>query len=222
MQFSIYALLNELAAHGHAATYKDVKRSILILRRASLTITDSKTGKTWEENFFPQMAIGGWEGAAGAEYQQHYVSFHFLVSESIQTLQYRDVNYRDLMMIKGSLARYIFQRMASVYIYASSDDPYSPSRNQLLTESGRGTEGVGTRLSEQVSRALNQLVTQGIIERWSVKRREKTGRAVTNLFYEIFPTKRFISDIINANKSHTHRMKKLGQKRIAQIKGSIA
>lgn len=221
VKFSIYDLKQELAQHGHKASHNDIKRSILILRRSTLRITDQETGKTWEENFFPQLAVGGWADGPGSEYSKWYVSFHSLVTDNITNLQYRDMNYPDLMAIKGMLARYIFQRMVSVYTYANPKEPYQPTRNQLLTESGKGLTGRSSALTEQVKRALGQLMDQRIIEHWDITKRDVEGKKTVNVHYNIFPTKRFVRQVIRANDQERQRTATVTRSRLAEVRAGL-
>lgn len=217
VKFSIYKLQQELKAYGHEARYADIKRSIMVLRRSNLTIKDLSTGVTWEENFFPQLGIGGWQNRPGSEYHEWFISFHKLVTESIQNLQYRDMNYVDLMSIKGRLARYIFQRMVLLYTFASATAPYCPTRNQILDESGQGLDAPSGKLSEKMARAFAQLKDQGIIERWEVAERIRKGRSVENVVYRVFPSKRFVTEIVRANDANSYRKKTLGKAKVSEI-----
>lgn len=220
-KFSIYSLQQELKLHGHNASYDQLKRSIMILRRSSLRITDKKTGAAWEENFFPQLGIGGWQEKPGAEYDPWFVSFHKLITDNIIKLQYRDLNFADLMRIKGMLARYLFQRMVLLYTFANPNEPYEPSRNQILTESGYSLDAPSNRLSERFERAVQQLVDAGIVERWKILRREKTGRRVTNIFYAIYPTKHFTHDIVKANNADNRRARLNAKSRMSELKAGL-
>lgn len=220
-RFSIYGLQQELAKYGHKASYDQIKRSIMILRRSSLGITDTKTGITWEENFFPQLGIGGWQNKPGAEYDQWFVSFHKLVTDNIITLQYRDMSYPELMRTKGLLGRHILQRMVTLYTFASPTDPYRPSRNQILMESGRGMDAPSKRLTERVARTINQLQAGDVVSTWEVERKEKQGRSITNLMYAIYPTKRLISEIIKANDAHNYRIRKRSRAQLKEIQSTL-
>lgn len=221
VHFSIYDLKEELAARGHKASHNDIKRSILILRRSSLRITDKKNGHTWEENFFPQLAMGGWQDGPGSQYSKWYVSFHSLVTDNISKLQYRDMNYPDLMKIKGMLARYIFQRMVNVYTYANPKEPYQPTRNQLLSESGKGFTGSSSAQTEQIDRALNQLQDKGIIEYWEKTGQERQGKKVVNVYYNIYPTKRFTRQVVRANDQERQRNTAAARSKVAEIRADL-
>lgn len=220
-QFSIYQLQKELAAFGHDANYTSIKRSIIILQRSGLGITDKETGATWEENFFPQLGTGGWSEKPGSEYTPWFVSFHKLVTDNIVKLEYRDLNYRSIMSTKGMLARHILQRMTNLYTFANPKKPYRPSRNLILEGSGWGLNAPSNRLTERVNRALDQLMKLDIVSHWEIEGKTKQGRKVTNVMYAIYPTKKFTHETVKANDAEKGRRRKLNQSKLKEIQNSI-
>lgn len=219
--FSVYEISQELSKYGHTATYNQIETSIEILRKSSLIIKNLSTGASWAENIFPQMARGGWIDKKGKNYQRWFVSFHKLVTDNIVRLLYRDMNYPLFMKLPGMLHRYLFIRMVNLYTYAASNKPYQPTRNQILTESGRGTNEPSGKQTERVNKVLKYMQENGIIERWDITEKVKEGRRITNVRYDIYPTQAFINDVIDANKAHRNRASEVGRANVKALKSSL-
>lgn len=201
VRFSLYELKQDLDRHNHTYSWPQLREGLYVLRRAGLKITNRKTGESWEEGFLSRLVEGGQRNHPdGRRYELWYASFHKLVTKSITDLTYRQMNYPRLMSLSGLLSRYLYKRMVSVYTFADLEKPYQPTLVQIMQESGRGLSPEMKINIKAMNRALEQLKEAGAILYAEEKKRVKDGRKVTNIHYDIYPTKKLVSEIIEANK----------------------
>lgn len=222
VRFTLYELRADLQKHKHTYSWPQLREGLYVLRRAGLRITNKKTGESWEEGFLSRLVEGGKRSSEnGYKYELWYASFHKLVTKSITDLSYRQMNYPRLMSIPGQLAKYIYKRMVSVYIYADLEKPYQPTLVQLMEESGRGMSPEMKNNIKAMNRALEQLKCEGAILHAEEHERTKAGRKVVNIRYNIYPTPTLVNEIIEANKKQKELRATTNIHEIQKLKDSI-
>ena len=220
VRFSLYELKQDLDMHKHTYSWPQLREGLYVLRRSGLRITNRKTGESWEEGFLSRLVEGGQQ--EGEPFKLWYASFHKLVTKSITDLTYRQMNYPRLMSITGQLAKYIFKRMVSVYTFADLEKPYQPTLTQIMQESGRGMAPEMKNNIKAMNRALDQLKDSGAIQYWEETKRVKVGRKVTNIHYNIYPTKKLVNEIIEANKQQKALRASMQKAQMRQLKNMIS
>lgn len=223
VRFSLYELKMDLDAHSHTYSYAQLREGLYVMRRAGLKITDPKSGESWEEGFLGRLAAGGKKTSEnGPIYEQWFASFHKLVTKSILNYTYRQMDYPLLMSIPGQLAKYLYKRMCMVYTQAALDEPYQPTLNQILSESGRGFGKELKNDIKAVTRAFDQLKAVGVILSAQETKRVKSGKKVNNIHYDLFPSKKFVRQTIEANRK-SKEIKGIGGKhKIKDLKESVS
>ena len=223
VRFSLYELKMDLEAHGHTYSYAQLREGLFVMRRAGLKISDPRTGEEWEEGFLGRLAVGGRKTSdKGPIYEQWYASFHKLVTKSILNYTYRQMDYPLLMSIPGQLAKYLYKRMCMVYTQAALNEPYQPTLVQILTESGRGFGKELKNDIKAVTRAFDQLKSVGVILAAQETKRIKNGKKVVNIHYDLFPSKKFVQQTIEANRKSKEIKGIAGRERVKELRDSIS
>jgi hypothetical protein len=223
VKFSLYQLKTDLETHGHTYSYAQLREGLEVMRRSGLKITDPRSGESWEEGFLVRLVKGGRRTSEkGPIYEQWYASFHLLVTKSILNFTYRQMNYPLMMSIPGQLSKFLFKRMSLVYTQASSDNPYQPTMNQILSESGRGFGKAVKNDIKAVTRAFDQLKAAGVILEAEETKRVKQGNKVVNIHYNLYPSQKFIQQTIDANKRSKEVKGIAGRQKMRDLKHIIS
>lgn len=137
VQFTLYALRKELQRHGHGINFYDLLKSLHICHDARLSIASVDDQEVEiNSSLFPVLAIANrseWE--VNPKRTRCYVQFHPLVTDSINTLAYRQFNYALCMTFKRQLARWVFKRLSHNYVQASITTPYRIRMSTIVRDS---------------------------------------------------------------------------------------
>jgi hypothetical protein len=91
-----------------------------------------------------------------------------------------------------------------------------------MQESGRGMAPEMKNNIKAMNRALDQLKDSGAIQYWEETKRVKVGRKVTNIHYNIYPTKKLVNEIIEANKQQKALRASMQKAQMRQLKNMIS
>jgi len=198
--FTLYQLQQELASTGHSYNLNEIKEAIQVCRGATLECQQIDGESYISSSFFPMVGLttrGDFLKKGGNA--RCYVQFSPMVDSSIQSLTFRQFNYRLSMGIKSPLARFLFKRMSHYYVQASEKNPYTPSLVSFLSQSPRVPSPRMPENIRAMKNALDILVEHEVIERYEANPAKK-GRKTLDVYYVIYPHPTFIKDAIIANK----------------------
>lgn len=198
--FSLYQLFHELKKRKHALSTNEIKEAIMVCRGATLECYSSNGETVISSSFFTTAALttrDDWKKNANAKCM---VIFNPLVSKSIHDLTYRSFNYATNMLMNSPLARFLHKKMSHNFKQASTDNAYTIMLVSFLTNSERG---LSNRMPENVramKNALECLIKYEVVDHYEAIKITK-GSATLDVKYIIYPHKKFISDVIQANKN---------------------
>ena len=200
--FTRNALQQELAVQGHTYSYAQIEESIEILFKSSVEL--QAEGQNDYDKFHPVEAYG-FRGRNEEEYT--YVKFSPQVTASIESNNFRLVNYRKLMAYSSTIARLLHKRLAHNFVYADDEQTYHFSVNSIYRDFGLNQESLLKHKVAETKDAMLELVASNVVAGYEinpvydVKRKNK----LTDQIFDITPHEDFIKDVIKANKDVKRR-----------------
>lgn len=192
--FTLYQLQKELSEKGHTYSYEELKDSIRVLNGTDIILKDET--ETIETAFSPIESYGF---AGEGKDTRTFVRFSPLVTHSIQTGNFRMINYDKSMSFKSVIARQLYKRMSHHYIQASLLNPYEILLTTIIRDFGLTLQRRIQYNLDEVENALQMLSEKQVII-----------AAKTDKVFEIKPRRKLIDakisiqpleDIIKANKN---------------------
>ena len=199
--FTLRRVQRELKARGRDRKVTDIRRALQIMNRSSI-----------------QYEIGGHVAYAGPvlpelhsvsrrEFEEDNGAVHTavlpsIVSESINRLGYRQINYERLMSCDEQLARWIYKRLVNRFTYAAHGTDHN-FRYSGLTQSGLLRQSQERRNRAKVIDALEELKERRVIHDYQTSDVIAEGsRRVEDVVYTVFPTSDFVRDQKASNRRH--------------------
>ncbi len=135
--FSLYQLQEELKRNGHSYSKQEIKDALLICARTNITITNESGDTVLVSNIFETLGLQtreSWQGTG--EKSRAFVRFNALVTKSIKSRTFRQINYEKVMSYRNVIARQLHKRMSHHYIQASVAKPYHILLSTLIRDFG--------------------------------------------------------------------------------------
>jgi hypothetical protein len=120
--FTLYALRQELKRMGHTRSYREIVLSLNILARSAIEIRNGDGEKLrgfTVSNYFPRLSAVSRADLDSDPQAKWIVQFHPLVAQGVDTLTYRQFNYRQMMTLGTQLARWLHKQLALKFTFAS-------------------------------------------------------------------------------------------------------
>ena len=200
VKFSKSMLRNELAKRNHGRTYKAISHTLEVMSMCNISVF--KDGK----KVYSGGIISEYVAVDRKEYIKDTDTFHYarlpvFISEGINTLQYRQFNYKKLMCCKGQLSRWLYHRMINNYTQASILNTYHIAFTTIKSSSGLLMSKDDRRNRLKIINALEELKTEQVITTYKIKE-TMLGRKIVDVIYTITPHYRFEQEQKAANKRH--------------------
>jgi hypothetical protein len=197
VKFTYYEVQQELKRTGHGYSITDIKLAIEILSKAGIEVI-SKDGNEFSmtSNFF---TLTGKETKEMGGKERVVVTFHPLVTGSINQRTYRLFNYDRLMKMKMPLARWLHKRISHLFSQATVHNPYEIKLSTIVRDSGMKAYKTISERSRQVEKALNELKENKVITRFAATP-ENEKRKILDILYSLYMSEEFVADAKKANK----------------------
>jgi hypothetical protein len=201
--FSLYQLQEELKKNGHSYSKDQIKDALLICARTNMTVTNENGTSVLVSNLFETLGLQtreDWKEQGNKT--RAFVRFNSLVTKSITSRTFRQLNYEKVMSYKNVIARQLHKRMSHHYIQASIANPYHLLLSTIIRDFGLtqykqlrdNLRDVQTALDEMIEKkVLISYQTEKIIE--NSKRAKLLDAKLT-----LIPDPTFVSEIIGANR----------------------
>lgn len=198
--FSLNVLRQEMQKRGHTRSYQEVIHSLNILAGSHIEIFLSNDKGFAKTSYLPSLAAvsrARWMEDPEARWVAH---FHPLVTQSIDTLTYRQYNYHLMMSHTTQLARWLHKILSHNYINASVMVLYNVRLSSIRRDSGlldckRVNDNV-----RKLESALDELVKHKVLFSYTKEDRRGARNKIIDIDYALTPHTDFVRDVKAANK----------------------
>jgi hypothetical protein len=158
--FTLHQLQQELKSRGHSYSKDQIKHALLVMSQTGI-IVKSPDGKALAtSNLIENLALSS-KRAGGKTCCA--VRFNILVTQSIESLQFRQINYVLSMSLKSAVARQLYKRMSHHYTQASIQNNYTVGLLTLIRDFGLTTYKKLPNNLRDVKTALEELQEANVI-----------------------------------------------------------
>lgn len=199
--FSLHMLRNELKKRGHTRSYQEIVKSLKILSGSLIEILLPGGKGFATTNYLPSLAAVSRQKLQDDPSAKWVAHFHPLVTQSIDTLSFRQYNYHQMMSHSTQLARWMHKRLSHNYTNASYVTPYKIWISSIRRDSGLLEYKRPNDMVRKFEEALNELIENSVLysfERNEEKRGERNK--ILDIKYSLSPHSNFVKDVKAANK----------------------
>jgi hypothetical protein len=198
--FSLNQLQRELRGMGHTYSIRQIKDAIMICQKSTILLESDDGNTTVGFHMFETVGLQtrkDWK-EKGLK-TRCFVRFNTLVTQSIKSCTFRQLNYEECMTYKKNLARWLHKRMSHLYTQAKWDNSYSILLTTVIRDSGMTRyENLKDNLGE-VRKVFDEMTHKMVLS--DVKEEVRfSGRKIIDVKFTLKPGYSFIRDMIRANK----------------------
>lgn len=198
--FSINMLKKELKKRGHTRSYQEIVRSLNILAGSHIEIKLSDDSGIAKTNYLPTLAAVSRAKLSADPNAKWVAHFHPLVTESIDSLSYRQFNYHVMMSHSTQLARWLHKRLSHNYTHASVMTPYTTLLSTVRRDSGLLEYARTNDTVRKFEEALGDLQKNDVILGFKKEERRGERNKIEDIKYILTPSPFFVKDVKAANK----------------------
>lgn len=200
--FTIYALREELAKHGHTRSYQEIVLALNILSKSIIEIREmGKDEFIAVSPYLPALIAVSHNRLKNDPKSKWAAQFHPFVTESIDKATYRQFNYMLMMSHEGRLTRWLHKYLALKYTFADYTKPFRIHYATVKRDSGLLNEYTRERdAMDAVEKALSELKKKDMLS--SFERGNVTGprKKLLDAVFTVWPSFEFIKEVKAANK----------------------
>ncbi len=203
--FSLYQLQEELKHNGHSYSKQEIKDALLICARTNITVTTEDGNTVLVSNVFETVGLQtreSWKGTG--EKSRAFVRFNALVSKSIKSRTFRQINYEKVMSYKTVIARQLHKRMSHHYIQASITIPYHILLSTIIRDFGLTQYDRLRDNLRDVQIALDEMKLKDVLLTYKIEKvleNSKRNKLLDAKFI-LTPNPSFAGEATRANKKH--------------------
>jgi hypothetical protein len=199
--FSLHLLRKELTKRGHSRSYYEIVKSLNILSGSHIEIMLPDGKGFAKTNYLPSLAAVSKQQLKDDPKAKWVAHFHPLVTQSIDSLSFRQFNYHQMMSHSTQLARWIHKKLSHNYTNASYTVPYQIWLSTIRRDSGlleyKRTNDTVRKLEEALIELKNNTVLI-TFNRQEDLRGERNK--ILDIKYSLSPHPEFVKDVKAANK----------------------
>lgn len=201
--FSLYQLQEELKKNGHSYSKDQIKDALLICARTNMTVTNENGTSVLVSNLFETLGLQtreDWKEQGNKT--RAFVRFNSLVTKSITSRTFRQLNYEKVMSYKNVIARQLHKRMSHHYIQASIANPYHLLLSTIIRDFGLTQYKQLRDNLRDVETALDEMIEKKVLISYQAEKIiENSKRAkLLDAKFTLLPDPTFVSEIIGANR----------------------
>lgn len=201
--FSLYQLQEELKKNGHSYSKDQIKDALLICARTNMTVTTENGSSVLVSNLFETLGLqtrDDWKDQSNKT--RAFVRFNSLVTKSITSRTFRQLNYEKVMSYKNVIARQLHKRMSHHYTQATFTNPYHLLLSTIIRDFGLTQYAQLRDNLRDVQIALDEMVEKKVLLYYKIEKvLESSKRAkLLDAKFVLTPDPSFVSEIIGANR----------------------
>ncbi len=201
--FSLYQLQEELKRNGHSYSKDQIKDALLICARTNMTVTSENGASVLVSNLFETLGLQSrddWKDQGNKS--RAFVRFNSLVTKSITSRTFRQLNYEKVMSYKNVIARQLHKRMSHNYLQASIANPYHFLLSTIIRDFGLTQYAQLRDNLRDVQIALDEMVEKKVLLSYKAEKvLENSKRAkLLDTKFVLLPDPSFVNEIIGANR----------------------
>jgi hypothetical protein len=199
--FSLHALRNELKKRGHSRSYQEIIKSLNILAGSPIEIVLPDGKGFAKTNYLPSLAAVSRQKIQDDPKAKCVAHFHPLVTQSIDTLNFRQYNYHQMMSHSTQLARWMHKKLSHSYVNASNISPYTIWISSICRDSGLLEYKRPNDRVRKLEEGLDELVEHSVLHKFErTEERRGDRNKILDIKYSLSPHSDFVKDIKAANK----------------------
>ena len=212
VSFTLYQLRKELTAQGHGFKVVELKEALEVLNKATVNLACSKdrTLHGISSAVFSNYVYRYDDGDESGRQSKVSVDYHPLATHAIINLAFFPINYRRVMSLASPLARWLATRLSHRFRQATKTAFLDNVSYQISLETILGESGIAraSRLRDNVAtvrQALAQMVKEEVLhamrpyEEKLAYASTKGRKKVTDVVWQLFPSRQFAQEIIEGN-----------------------
>jgi hypothetical protein len=169
--FTLYQLQQELKRNGHSYSKDQIKDALLICAKTAITVTTEDGKALLVSNMFETLGLQtreDWKGTG--KKSKAFVRFNSLVTESIKSGSYRQLDYEKAMSYTSVIARQLHKRMSHHYTQASITTTYSLMLSTVIRDFGLAEYDRPSHNLAQVIKALEEMKEKNILLNYKIEK----------------------------------------------------
>jgi len=198
--FTLRGVARELQARGKTRSLVQIRQSIEILAQTHMRLFVGDLKKpVYDANLLADVARVEARQVEVDPDATWAVRLPVLVSEAVNQLRYRQINFVKLLELSSPLARWLYRRLSVSYFNASLAHPYSirfaaVQRDSALLDHSRFSSN-----RSLLEKALDELVHARMLLSWHIIETMKEGRRFVDLRYSLQAHPDFVAEMKAAN-----------------------
>lgn len=201
--FSLYQLQQELKRKGHTYSNDQLKDALLICAQSKLIVTSDDGTTVLVSSLFETLGLQtreDWKGKG--QKTRAFVRFNPLVTQSIKSRNFRQLNYEQSMTYKSVIARQLHKRMSHHYVQASIVKPYHIMLSTIIRDFGLTAYDKLPNNLRDVVAALEEMKVNFVLIAYAVEKviDPKKRNKLLDAKFILTPHPNFAGEIIHANK----------------------
>lgn len=201
--FSLYQLQEELKRNGHSYSKDQIKDALLICARTNMTVTSENGTSILVSNLFETLGLQTRDDRKDqGNKSRAFVRFNSLVTKSITSRTFRQLNYEKVMSYKNVIARQTHKRMSHNYLQASIANPYHFLLSTIIRDFGLTQYAQLRDNLRDVQIALDEMVEKKVLLSYKAEKiLENSKRAkLLDTKFVLHPDPSFVNEIVGANR----------------------
>lgn len=209
VRFSYNMIRRELKNIGHSRTFSEIKHNLEVMKKCRITVSENGT-EIYSEPILPTYIGVNRKQYLDDRDAMHVARLPVLISRAVNSLQYRQFNYKRFGDCKEQLTRYLYKRFVNRFVYANYTNTYNFMYSDIKQASGLLRQGREADNRIKLKSALNELIDRGVLLKYEIEE-QKEGRKIFDIKYTVTASPDFVGEQKAANKRRKNsEMRALG------------
>ncbi len=199
--FSLYQLQMELTRMGHTYSKDQIKEALLVCAKTNIEVKSEDGSAVMISNIFSTLGLHTQENSKEPKNKSRaFVRFNPLVTQCIKDKTFRQLNYKECMTYRNSIARWLHKRMSHIYLQASYTHPYTIMLSTIIRDSGMKAYAQLRDNLRKVEEAIEEMQERQVVMMYDTKKVLENGKkTILDAKFILTPGSGFVNDMKKAN-----------------------